>query len=163
MRGTHDLETRQHALSAVGSSCRWSTIRSSISGGRERDIVVSLKEGTHTTRAFPPPRPATTFCPMTSLITPSHPLFFMWCVHPVFKLCPSNLCPLWDWNARGVPASLLSLLPPSSGVFPTVPPTRVGLRPGSGIPTLADRASSAVGLIDVGLLAMLRYPGMANW
>ena len=27
--------------------------------------------------------------------------------------------------------SLLSPLPPSSGVFPTVPPTRVGLRPGS--------------------------------
>jgi len=59
--------------------------------------------------------------------------------------------------------SLLSLLPPSSGVFPTVPPTRVGLRPGSGIPTLADLTPSAVGLVGVGLLAMLRYPGMANW
>jgi len=70
-----------------------------------------------------------------------------------------------EGTATHVPTgtSLLSLLPPSSGVFPTVPPTRVGLRPESGIPTLADRAPSAVGLVGVGLLAMLRYPGMANW
>ena len=32
---------------------------------------------------------------------------------------------------RSLVTSLLSPLPPSSGVFPTVPPTRVGLRPGS--------------------------------
>ena len=40
VRGTHDFETTQHALSVVGSSCRWSTTISSISGGRKRVIVV---------------------------------------------------------------------------------------------------------------------------
>ena len=42
VRGIHDLETRQHASSVVGSSCSWSTMRSSISGGRVHDIVVIL-------------------------------------------------------------------------------------------------------------------------
>ena len=40
VRGTQDLETVQQALSAVGSSCRWSMTVSSISGGREGSIVV---------------------------------------------------------------------------------------------------------------------------
>ena len=40
VRWIHDLETTQHALSEVGSSCRWSTMWSRISGGREGDIVV---------------------------------------------------------------------------------------------------------------------------
>jgi hypothetical protein len=39
VRWTHDLETTQQALSVVGLSCKWSTMRSRISGGRE-DIVV---------------------------------------------------------------------------------------------------------------------------
>ena len=43
VRGTHDLETRQHALSVVGSSYRWSMMRSRISGGREDDIAVSCQ------------------------------------------------------------------------------------------------------------------------
>src|SRR5882762_11428248 len=38
-RGTHDLDTVQHALSVVGSSHRWSMMRSSISGGREGDMI----------------------------------------------------------------------------------------------------------------------------
>ena len=53
VRGTHDLETRQHPLSAVGSSCRWSTMTSRISGGRESNIVVSTKGDR---RCFPLPR-----------------------------------------------------------------------------------------------------------
>ena len=43
---THDLETRQHRLSISGSSCRKSTIESSISCGRRGpglDIAVSVK------------------------------------------------------------------------------------------------------------------------
>ena len=39
-RGTHDSETTQQVLSAVGSPCSWSTMRSRISGGRD-DIVAS--------------------------------------------------------------------------------------------------------------------------
>ena len=84
----------------------------------------------------------------------------------VLQDVPLGFYPLTFFLERQSPcvsSSLLSLLPPSSGGFPTVPPTRVGLRPESGIPTLADRAPSAVGLVGVGLLAMLRYPGMANW
>jgi len=49
------------------------------------------------------------------------------------------------WHVPGVSSLFLPLLP-SSGDFPTVPPTRVGLRPGSGIPTLADRTPSEVRL-----------------
>ena len=43
IRGIHDLETRQHDLRVLGSSCRWSTMKSRISGGREENIVVSAK------------------------------------------------------------------------------------------------------------------------
>ena len=43
VRETHDLETTQHVLSGVGSSCRWSTMRSRISGGREDDMMVSVE------------------------------------------------------------------------------------------------------------------------
>ena len=43
-RGAHDLETMQHVLSAVGSSYRWSMMRSRISGGRKSDIVVLCHE-----------------------------------------------------------------------------------------------------------------------
>ena len=39
VRGIHDLDTMQHVLSVVGSSCRWSTMRSRISDGSD-DIVV---------------------------------------------------------------------------------------------------------------------------
>ena len=39
-RGTHDLATTQQALSAVESSCRWSTMWSRSSGEREHDIGV---------------------------------------------------------------------------------------------------------------------------
>ena len=42
-RGIHDLVTMQHALRAAGSSWRWSTMRSSISCGREHDIVVRTR------------------------------------------------------------------------------------------------------------------------
>ena len=48
-------------------------------------------------------------------------------------------------RALNVTSLFLPLLP-SSGDFPTVSPTRVGLRPGSGIPTLADRTPSEVRL-----------------
>ena len=46
-RGTHDFDTVQHALSEVRSSYKWSTMRSSISGGRaggraEEDMIVVL-------------------------------------------------------------------------------------------------------------------------
>ena len=46
VRGTHDLETRQHCLSAPGSSRRESTMESWISGGRYEpvDIEVLVKE-----------------------------------------------------------------------------------------------------------------------
>ena len=46
INGTHDLETRQHALSVVGSVRRLSTMRSRISGRRGGDIVVSSEPGT---------------------------------------------------------------------------------------------------------------------
>jgi hypothetical protein len=42
-RGTHDLDTEQHALSVVRSLHKSSTMRSSISCGREGDMVVSNK------------------------------------------------------------------------------------------------------------------------
>jgi len=41
--GTHDLETTQQVPSVAGSSCRWSTMRSRISGGKGHDIVVCIK------------------------------------------------------------------------------------------------------------------------
>ena len=46
IRGIHDLETRQQALSVTCSSWSWSTMRSNISGGslRERGIVVALHQ-----------------------------------------------------------------------------------------------------------------------
>ena len=40
VRGIHDLETRQHDSSVVGSSQVWSTMRSRSSVGREGNIVV---------------------------------------------------------------------------------------------------------------------------
>jgi len=59
------------------------------------------------------------------------------------------------------PSLLLSLLLPSSGDFPTVPPTRVGLRSGSGIPTLTDLAPPNWVLCSwrCGPPAMFRYLG----
>jgi hypothetical protein len=41
VRGIHDLETRQQALSVSSSSHRWSTMRSRISGGKGHDMLVS--------------------------------------------------------------------------------------------------------------------------
>ena len=43
VRGIHELETRQQVLSVVCSSHRWSTTRSSISGGRGHDIAVCAR------------------------------------------------------------------------------------------------------------------------
>ena len=43
VRGTHDLETRQHASSAVGSLCSHPTMRSKISGGMEQGIAIPTK------------------------------------------------------------------------------------------------------------------------
>ena len=40
----HDLETMQHALSAAGSSYRWSTMISSSSDGKGRDVVVGIQD-----------------------------------------------------------------------------------------------------------------------
>ena len=44
VRGIHDLEVTQQASSVSGSSCRWSMMRSSISGGRGHDIVVQFQK-----------------------------------------------------------------------------------------------------------------------
>jgi hypothetical protein len=43
VRWIHDLETTQQTLSVVGSSCRWSMMRSRTSGGKEGDIVVCAR------------------------------------------------------------------------------------------------------------------------
>ena len=43
VRGTHDLETRQHASSVVGSLRSHPTMRSKISGGMEQGIAISAK------------------------------------------------------------------------------------------------------------------------
>ena len=52
---TQDFDVTQRALSVSGSSRRWSTMWSSICGGREGDIVVRAKVVIQTERPLPPP------------------------------------------------------------------------------------------------------------
>ena len=73
VRGTHDLETREHALSAVGSSRRWSTMMSRISGGRESNIVVSTKTAMRVIGAASHSHTLCKFLPVPPLSRPQPP------------------------------------------------------------------------------------------
>jgi hypothetical protein len=56
VRGIHDLEMRQQALSVSSSSHRWSTMRSRISGGKGHDMLVSGRVRQGVLRVVVPPK-----------------------------------------------------------------------------------------------------------
>ena len=63
----------QHAFSAAGSLCRWSTTRSSISGGRERDIVAECRVSNFKFLEVDPDQPDNRRRPAAALLDPTSP------------------------------------------------------------------------------------------